>query len=78
MTFQPSQEKNRFREEYIKALIKEIKEKCTDYLIRTIFIGGGTPSHLEKKELEKLLKSVSKLNLLRGYRIYLWNVILEL
>ena len=55
--------KERFREEYIDALIKEIKEKCSDYLIKTIFIGGGTPSYLEEKELEKLLIAVSKLNL---------------
>ena len=55
--------KERFREEYIKALIKEIKEKCSDYLIKTIFIGGGTPSYLEENELEKLLITVSKLNL---------------
>lgn len=56
--------KERFREEYIDALIKEIKEKCSDYLIKTIFIGGGTPSYLEENELEKLLMAVSKLNLL--------------
>lgn len=55
--------KERFREEYIDALIKEIKEKCSDYLIKTIFIGGGTPSYLEENELEKLLIAVSKLNL---------------
>ena len=55
--------KERFREEYIDALIKEIKEKCSDYLIKTIFIGGGTPSYLEENDLEKLLITVSKLNL---------------
>lgn len=55
--------KERFREEYIDALIKEIKEKCSDYLIKTIFIGGGTPSYLEENELEKLLITVSKLKL---------------
>lgn len=55
--------KERFREEYIDALIKEIKEKCSDYLIKTIFIGGGTPSYLEENNLEKLLIAVSKLNL---------------
>ncbi|MDU5261421.1 MAG: radical SAM family heme chaperone HemW [Clostridium celatum] len=55
--------KERFREEYIDALIKEIKDKCSDYLIKTIFIGGGTPSYLEENDLEKLLITVSKLNL---------------
>lgn len=55
--------KERFREEYIDALIKEIKEKCMNYRIKTIFIGGGTPSHLESQELEKLLSVVKTLNL---------------
>ena len=55
--------KEGFREEYIGALVKEIEEKCSNYLIKTIFIGGGTPSYLEENELEKLLIAVSKLNL---------------
>ena len=55
--------KERFREDYVEALIKEIEDKCSNYLIKTIFIGGGTPSYLEEKELEKLLIAVSKLNL---------------
>lgn len=55
--------KERFREEYIEALVKEIEEKCSNYLIKTIFIGGGTPSYLEERELKKLLIKVSKLNL---------------
>ena len=55
--------KERFREDYVDALIKEIEDKCSNYLIKTIFIGGGTPSYLEEKELEKLLIAVSKLNL---------------
>ena len=55
--------KERFREDYVEALIKEIEDKCSDYLIKTIFIGGGTPSYLEENELEKLLITVSKLKL---------------
>ena len=55
--------KDHLREEYVDALIKEIRDKCTKYLIKTIFIGGGTPSYLEENELEKLLKTVSELNL---------------
>ena len=50
--------KERFREEYIEALVKEIEEKCSNYLIKTIFIGGGTPSYLEERELKKLLITV--------------------
>ena len=55
--------KDYLREEYVDALIKEIRDKCTKYLIKTIFIGGGTPSYLGENELEKLLKTVSELNL---------------
>ena len=53
--------KEQYREEYVNALIKEIDEKCSDYVIKTIFIGGGTPSHLETEELKKLLKAINKL-----------------
>lgn len=53
--------KEQYRKEYVNALIKEIEEKCRNYIIKTIFIGGGTPSHLEADELEKLLKVISKL-----------------
>lgn len=56
--------KGQLKEAYIKALIKEINNKITkEYLINTIFIGGGTPSSLGVNELEMLLKEVSKLNL---------------
>ena len=55
--------KEKYREEYIDALIKEIKEKCSNQIIKTIFIGGGTPSYSETKELEKLLKVIKNLNL---------------
>lgn len=58
--------KERFRKDYIDALVKEIEERCSNYLIKSIFIGGGTPSYLEENELEKLLGTVSKLNLLEG------------
>lgn len=55
--------KEKFREDYVDALIKELKEKCKDYLIKTIFIGGGTPSHLEVNEIKKLLVAINDLNL---------------
>lgn len=56
--------KEHLRQDYIEALKKEIKgleDKSLE--IKTIFIGGGTPSILESYELENLLKEVSKLNL---------------
>ena len=54
------------REDYVKALCKEIEEKAIDYKIKSIFIGGGTPSYLEIKEIAKLLKTISKLDLEEG------------
>lgn len=56
--------KEQLKENYVKALIKEINNKITkEYLINTIFIGGGTPSSLGCNELEILLKEINKLNL---------------
>ncbi|MGG7057059.1 radical SAM family heme chaperone HemW [Clostridium nigeriense] len=51
------------RENYVDALCKEIEIKASKYKIKSIFIGGGTPSYLETKEIVKMLKSINKLNL---------------
>jgi oxygen-independent coproporphyrinogen III oxidase len=51
------------REDYVEALCKEIEEKAINYKIKSIFIGGGTPSYLETNEIVKMLKSINKLNL---------------
>jgi len=48
--------------DYIVALCKEIKEKCNEYKIRSLFIGGGTPTYLEEAELEILMGTIKKLN----------------
>ena len=49
--------------QYIEALNKEIDNKnLNNYIIDTIFIGGGTPSSLEARELEIMLKKVNELN----------------
>ena len=47
---------------YIESLNKEIIDKCSDYKISSIFIGGGTPSYLDEKNLNSLLKTINKLN----------------
>ncbi|MCR1952283.1 radical SAM family heme chaperone HemW [Clostridium sp. DSM 100503] len=51
------------KDDYVDALCKEIDEKVIDYKIKSIFIGGGTPSYLETNQIYKLLKTISKLNL---------------
>lgn len=55
--------KERFKEDYVDALIKEIEKRARGYIIKTIFIGGGTPSYLEVNQIEKLLLAINKLNL---------------
>ncbi|WP_294400732.1 radical SAM family heme chaperone HemW [uncultured Clostridium sp.] len=54
--------KEKFIDEYIKALNKEILDKCRKYKIISIFIGGGTPSYLDEKNLESLLKTINLLS----------------
>ena len=41
---------------YLEALEKEIKQNYKNEIISTIYIGGGTPSCLTKKQLDKLLQ----------------------
>ncbi|WP_300259300.1 radical SAM family heme chaperone HemW [Clostridium sp.] len=58
--------KDHLRKDYIEALNKEIinlREKNNNLEIKTIFIGGGTPSVLEAYELESLLREVAKFNM---------------
>ncbi|HBJ1650995.1 radical SAM family heme chaperone HemW [Clostridium botulinum] len=55
--------KEKFISGYIGALNKEIKDKASSYKIKSIFIGGGTPSYLDEIELEKLLKCINTLTL---------------
>ncbi|ASW43676.1 radical SAM family heme chaperone HemW [Clostridium isatidis] len=51
------------KEDYVDALCKEIENKNITYNIKSIFVGGGTPSYLNSKQLEKLLITINKLNL---------------
>ena len=55
--------KDRFKEDYVDALVREIENRANGYIIKTIFIGGGTPSYLDVNQIEKLLTSINKLNL---------------
>ena len=44
----------KYIDKYLNALEKEIKKRYSNEIINTIYIGGGTPSSLTLKELEKL------------------------
>lgn len=50
-------------EEYIECIVKEIQDwkKSTNiekYKISTIYIGGGTPSYIKEKHIEKILENL--------------------
>ncbi|MGO1469096.1 MAG: radical SAM family heme chaperone HemW [Tissierella sp.] len=55
--------KDNIIDKYIKNLIKELslyKDLLKDSSIKTIFIGGGTPSHIDGKDIEKVLAFVKE------------------
>lgn len=51
--------------EYIKALQKEIQIKLKkyqkEYLVDTIYLGGGTPSYIEPEKIEDIIKIVKNI-----------------
>lgn len=52
---------------YLNALEKEIKEKYQGERLRTIYIGGGTPSSLNLKDLKRLFYIIKKFKLEENY-----------
>jgi oxygen-independent coproporphyrinogen-3 oxidase len=52
---------------YLDALEKEINDNYKNEIIKTIYIGGGTPSSLSIIELKKLFNIVNKINLSNNY-----------
>lgn len=49
------------KEQYVKALCREIREESESYVnytVKTIFLGGGTPSLLSGQQLTRILKAV--------------------
>lgn len=54
--------KDELIKDYIFALCKEIEEKCKEYKIRSLFVGGGTPTYLNEEELEKLMDTIKGLD----------------
>jgi oxygen-independent coproporphyrinogen-3 oxidase len=49
---------------YVAALIREMEIGANDLQPETIFFGGGTPSLLNLRQWEKILRAMEKLNLL--------------
>lgn len=50
-----------YQPEYLKALLKEIegyKEKIKDYIVTTIYIGGGTPSNFLSGGISSIMQKV--------------------
>ncbi len=47
---------------YLEKLSKEISNTYNNELLGTIYIGGGTPTCLDKDELKELFKIINKLN----------------
>lgn len=58
--------KEKLEDSYIDSLIKEINLKCKDKIIKTLFIGGGTPSYLKEENLNNLLVCLKNLNYKEG------------
>lgn len=54
-------------DKYLDALEEEINSKYLGDVVDTVYIGGGTPSSLNLKQLEKLLKLCHKFKLNRVY-----------
>lgn len=45
-----------FADKYLDSLGKELTDTVTNYDLKTIYVGGGTPTSLDLLELERLLK----------------------
>ena len=50
------------KKEYIEALIKEIQltKNNSNYIVSTIYIGGGTPSFIDEKYIKEILQAIYK------------------
>ena len=52
---------------YLDSLEKEIKSYNISSKVKTLYIGGGTPSSLSEKCLEKLFNIINKFNFIKNY-----------
>lgn len=53
--------------DYLEELSKEVEENYQGDTIETIYIGGGTPSSLDKNELEMLFSITNKIKISKNY-----------
>ena len=53
----------KYIDNYLNSLKKEIKERYNGEKVKTIFIGGGTPTSLDTEELTKLLEVTKIFNI---------------
>lgn len=54
----------KMREAYVDALVKEIrayKEMASDYVVTTIFLGGGTPSVLDGAQMKRIFAALREI-----------------
>ena len=57
--------KENLQEKYVEAVLKEIKnffDQNREFKIKTIYIGGGTPSYIKPSYIEKIMNSLNKEN----------------
>ena len=48
-------------EAYVGALCRDLEawsEKCKDYTVDTVYLGGGTPTYLHARQLERIMRTV--------------------
>lgn len=53
------------RQEYIDSLVREIKAFETDNVVKSIFIGGGTPSVIESRFYRAIFTALEKFTLIK-------------
>ena len=58
--FAVSAGKDHLIDRYVDALIMELATLCQPEQVNTIFLGGGTPTYLEPRQLAKLLDAVNR------------------
>jgi len=57
----------KFVDDYLTELENEVNKRYNKEYLKTIYIGGGTPSSLSKKQLDKLFSITNQLNIKQQY-----------